>query len=90
MTEQDTVGKMQEKRRRRKELTLCARTFLEEYVSLRRGKVSAAGKQESPDVIAQTLRREDSAQQGASSVPLHAQVKACSLYQVVRVGPKSR
>ena len=53
-------------------LTLCARTFPENCVSSRLGRISATGKQVSPDATAWTLRREDSAQQGASSLPLHA------------------
>ena len=34
----------------------------------------------SPDATNRTLRNEDSAQQGVSSLPLHAQITACSLH----------
>ena len=36
------------------------------------------------------LRKEDPAQQGVSSLPLHAQLVACSLQLAVSVGPKGR
>ena len=57
--------------------TLCARTF-------------SCGTQGSPDVTNQILRKEDSAQQGVSSVPSHAQITACSLHSGGEGGPKSR
>ena len=43
-------------------------------MSLRLGRVSATGKQDSFDATAWTLRKEDSAQQGVSSLP-HGKIK---------------
>ena len=54
-------------------MTLCARTFSRNCVASRLGRVSASGQQGSPDATDRTLRREDSAQQGVSS--LHGKIK---------------
>ena len=61
-------------------MTLCARIFSRNCVSSRLDKVSATGKQGSLDATDWNLRKEDSAQQGVSSLPLHAQIIACSLH----------
>ena len=58
-------------------MTLCARIF-QEIVS--------------DHALAGSLRLEgkDSAQQGVSSVPLHAQIIACSLHSGAEGGPKKQ
>ena len=60
-------------------MTLYARTFSGHVLS-RLGRVSATGNRGSPDATNRTLRNEDSAQQGVSSLPLHARITACSLH----------
>ena len=61
-------------------MTLCARTFSGNCVSSRLGRVSATGKQGSPDVTDWTLRKKDSPQQVVSSLPSHVQIIACFLH----------
>ena len=72
-----SIGRDDKKKRT---MTVCARTFSGNCVSSHLGRVSATGKQGSPDATDWTLRNEDSAQQGVSSLPLHAQIMACSLH----------
>ena len=62
--------------------TLRSSFFSGNCVSSRFGRVSASGKQGSHDATDWALRKEDSAQPGVSSLPLHAQIKACSLHQI--------
>ena len=69
--------------------TLCARTFSRNCVSSRLGRLSATGLQGSPDATDRTLRKEDSAQHGVSSLPLHAQIMACSLHSGGEGVPKA-